>query len=57
MDEQTNMIKTGIEGLDDLIGGGIPFANQVVLAGGPGAGKTLLSFEILYRNAKVGIGK
>ena len=54
MDEQTNMIKTGIEGLDDLIGGGIPFANQVVLAGGPGAGKTLLSFEILYRNAKAG---
>ena len=34
MDEQINMIKTGIEGLDDLIGGGIPFANQVVLAGG-----------------------
>lgn len=54
MDSQTNAIKTEVEGLDDLIGGGIPFANQVVLAGGPGAGKTLLGFEILYRNAKQG---
>ncbi len=34
--------------------GGIPAGNQVVVAGGPGAGKTLLSFEYLYSNAKAG---
>lgn len=47
-------VKTGITGLDAMLYGGIPEGNQVVIAGGPGAGKTLLSFEILYRNAKMG---
>ena len=46
--------KTGILGLDAMLNGGIPEKNQIVLAGGPGAGKTLLSFEFLYRNAKQG---
>jgi KaiC/GvpD/RAD55 family RecA-like ATPase len=49
-----DFVKTGIEGLDQMLNGGIPRGNQVVLAGGPGAGKTLLSFEFLYRNAKTG---
>ncbi len=49
-----NPVKTGIEGLDQMLSGGIPYGNQVVLAGGPGAGKTLLSFEFLYKNAKAG---
>ncbi len=49
------IIKTGISGLDAMLKGGIPEGNQIVLAGGPGAGKTLLSFEFLYRNAKSGI--
>lgn len=47
-------MKTGIEGLDILLGEGIPQGSQVLLAGGPGAGKTLLGFEFLYRNAKLG---
>ncbi|MGC9205169.1 MAG: ATPase domain-containing protein [Candidatus Micrarchaeia archaeon] len=49
-----DLIKTGIEGLDAILYGGIPDGNQIILAGGPGAGKTLLSFEFLYRNAKMG---
>lgn len=49
-----NIIKTGIGGLDNMLYGGIPEGNQVILAGGPGAGKTLLAFETLYRNAKMG---
>ena len=49
-----NLVKTGIEGLDSILYGGIPEFNQIVLAGGPGSGKTLLSFEFLYRNAKMG---
>jgi KaiC/GvpD/RAD55 family RecA-like ATPase len=49
-----NLVKTGIAGLDSMLYGGIPEGNQVILAGIPGAGKTLLSFEYLYRNAKLG---
>ncbi len=48
-------IKTGISGLDSMLFGGVPAYNQVLIAGGPGAGKTLMSFEILYHNAKAGI--
>ena len=35
--------------------GGIPEGNQVLLAGAAGTGKTLLSFEMLYRNAKLNV--
>ena len=47
--------KTGIGGLDTMLYGGIPVDNQVILAGGPGSGKTLMSFEICYNSAKAGI--
>jgi circadian clock protein KaiC len=55
--EQTNTdrISTGIDGLDTLLYGGVPINNQTIVAGGPGSGKTLLSFQILYNNAKKGI--
>ena len=47
-------VATGISGLDKMLYGGIPAESQVLLTGGPGAGKSLLSFEYLYRNAKAG---
>ncbi len=47
-------VKTGIAGLDKMLYGGIPEKNQIVLAGGPGTGKTLMSIEYLYKNAKDG---
>ncbi len=37
-----------------MLYGGIPEGNQVIIAGGPGAGKTLLGFEYAYRSAKAG---
>lgn len=48
-------IKTGIIGLDNMLFGGIPEKSQVIIAGGPGTGKTLMSLEVLYNNAKAGI--
>lgn len=47
-------ITTGDEDFDSMLGGGIPEGNQVLLAGTAGAGKTLLSIQILYKNAKEG---
>ncbi len=47
-------IKTGIDGVDELIEGGMPEYSQVLLAGGPGSGKTLMCFEYLYKSAHNG---
>ncbi len=52
--EKVERVQTGIAGLDNMLYGGVPITNQVLIAGGPGAGKTLLCFEILYNNAKAG---
>jgi len=36
-------VKTGIDGLDRVIGGGFPRGSLVLLAGNPGTGKTVFS--------------
>lgn len=45
---------TGIEGLDNILGGGIPDGNMVLVAGSVGTGKTTLSLEFLVRGAEQG---
>jgi circadian clock protein KaiC len=45
---------TGIEGLDNILGGGIPRGNLVLVAGSVGTGKTTLSLEFLVRGAEQG---
>ncbi len=40
--------KTGIEGLDELLEGGVPKGRVVLLAGDCGTGKTILSTQFLY---------
>ncbi|MCI4324506.1 MAG: AAA family ATPase [Thermoplasmata archaeon] len=45
---------TGIEGLDNILGGGIPRGNLVLVAGSVGTGKTTLCLEFLVRGAEKG---
>src|SRR5690349_19651060 len=42
---------TGIEGLDDITGGGFPAGRPTLLCGGPGCGKSLMGIEFLVRGA------
>jgi circadian clock protein KaiC len=45
---------TGIEGLDNILGGGVPRGNTVLVSGSVGTGKTTLSLEFLVRGAERG---
>ncbi|MCE4616984.1 MAG: KaiC domain-containing protein [Desulfurococcales archaeon] len=45
---QIRRVKTGIPGMDDLLYGGIPERNVVLLSGGPGTGKTIFSQQYIY---------
>lgn len=42
---------TGIQGLDELTGGGLPQGRPTLVCGGPGCGKTLLGIEFLIHGA------
>jgi circadian clock protein KaiC len=44
-------ILTGIRNLDDVLHGGIPLGELIVLAGSPGSGKTILSQQIIFKNS------
>ncbi len=44
-------IKTEISGLDEILDGGIPKGNDVLIAGPAGSGKTIFSLEFLYKGA------
>jgi len=43
--------QTGIRGLDEITGGGLPAGRPTLLSGGSGCGKTLLAMEFLVRGA------
>lgn len=49
--KQLNKVKTFIEGLDDIIEGGLPHNRTTVINGHAGSGKTIFGFEFLYRGA------
>ncbi len=42
---------TGVRGLDDILGGGIPEFSFNVIAGMPGCGKTTMAHQIVFANA------
>ncbi len=42
-------IATGIDGLDELVGGGFPEGRVILTVGGPGTGKTIFCSQFLYK--------
>src|SRR5271168_3231367 len=44
-------LPTGVRGLDEILGGGIPEYSFNVIAGTPGCGKTTLAHQIVFANA------
>src|ERR1035437_7208731 len=42
---------TGIQGLDEITGGGLPRGRPTLISGGAGSGKTLFGMEFLVRGA------
>jgi circadian clock protein KaiC len=46
-----HQLSTGVLGLDDILGGGVPEFSLNVLAGAPGCGKTTLAHQIAFANA------
>jgi circadian clock protein KaiC len=44
-------ISSGIEGFDDITGGGFPRGRTTLLMGGPGCGKTVLALQALVHGA------
>jgi circadian clock protein KaiC len=55
MSRQDNVIirklQTGVPGLDEILGGGLPEFSFNVIAGAPGGGKTTLAHQIIFANA------
>jgi circadian clock protein KaiC len=46
-----HQLPTGVRGLDDILGGGIPQFSFNIIAGMPGCGKTTMAHQIIFANA------
>jgi circadian clock protein KaiC len=44
-------LPTGVPGLDEIMGGGLPEFSFNIIAGSPGSGKTTLGHQIMFANA------
>lgn len=49
---QINRLRTGVPGLDEVLGGGIPEFSFNLIAGGPGGGKTTLAHQLMFAAAR-----
>ena len=50
---QIRQLETGVPGLDEVLGGGLPEYAFVLLAGDPGTGKTTLAHQLMFSVATV----
>lgn len=50
-ERKVDTLRTGVPGLDQVLGGGLPELSFNLIAGGPGTGKTTLAMQILFANA------
>ena len=48
-----NKTPTGIAGLDEITGGGLPHGRTTLLVGGPGSGKTIFALQFLVHGAQM----
>ena len=46
-------LPTGVEGLDEVLGSGLPANGINLIVGVPGSGKTLLAQQLMFQNATV----
>jgi circadian clock protein KaiC len=53
-DGSTAKAKTGVEGLDDILSGGLSRRHVFLLEGAPGSGKTTIALQFLVEGAKAG---
>jgi circadian clock protein KaiC len=51
---RTNRVNSGIQGLDELMNGGFPKGNIVLISGTPGTGKTIVCFQFIEAGLKNG---
>src|SRR6266480_2879977 len=49
---EPDLQKTGIKGLDEVLFGGVPRGNIILVTGTAGTGKTTLGVEFVYRGAR-----
>jgi KaiC/GvpD/RAD55 family RecA-like ATPase len=49
-----NRVNSGIQGLDELMNGGFPKGNIVLISGTPGTGKTIVCFQFIEAGLKNG---
>lgn len=54
MSRDLKRISSGINGLDEMIGGGFPFPSVVLVAGSAGTGKTTMGMKFLMEGAEKG---
>lgn len=53
-DSASNRMRTGVEGLDNILEGGLPENRIYLLEGDPGTGKTTIALQFLMEGARLG---